>query len=49
VTQGTFCLGSGHGFKHRPVMGKMVADTVMGLKAPPTEIGLGRLLKIGSS
>src|SRR5450432_2509191 len=41
--------GSGHGFKHGPVMGEMVADAVMGLKAPPTEMGLGRLLKIGSS
>jgi len=41
--------GSGHGFKHGPVMGEMVADAVLGLKAPPTEMGLGRLLKIGSS
>jgi glycine/D-amino acid oxidase-like deaminating enzyme len=41
--------GSGHGFKHGPVMGEMVADAVMGLKAPPTEMGLERLLKIGSS
>jgi sarcosine oxidase len=41
--------GSGHGFKHGPVMGEMVADAVMGLKAPPTEMGLGRLLKVGSS
>jgi glycine/D-amino acid oxidase-like deaminating enzyme len=41
--------GSGLGFKHGPVMGEMVADAVLGLKAPPTEMGLGRLLKIGSS
>jgi len=40
--------GSGHGFKHGPVMGEMVADAVLGLKEPPTEMGLGRLLKIGS-
>jgi sarcosine oxidase len=35
--------GSGHGFKHGPVMGEMVADAVLGLKTPPTEMGLGRL------
>ena len=29
--------GSGHGFKHRPVMGEMVADAVLGLKALHTE------------
>lgn len=40
--------GSGHGFKHGPVMGEMVADAVLGLKAQPTEMGLGRLLKIRS-
>jgi sarcosine oxidase len=38
--------GSGHGFKHGRVMGEMVADAVMGLKAPPTEMGLARLLRI---
>jgi glycine/D-amino acid oxidase-like deaminating enzyme len=38
--------GSGHGFKHGPVMGEMVADAVLGLKVPPTEMGLGRLLKV---
>jgi sarcosine oxidase len=38
--------GSGHGFKHGPVMGEMVADAVMGVKAPPTEMGLTRLLRI---
>src|SRR6266700_2304360 len=37
--------GSGHGFKHGPVMGEMVADTVLGSKEPPTEMGLGRLLR----
>jgi glycine/D-amino acid oxidase-like deaminating enzyme len=41
--------GSGHGFKHGPVMGEMVADAVLGLKAPPREMGLGRLSKKGSS
>jgi sarcosine oxidase len=38
--------GSGHGFKHGPVMGEMVADAVMGVKAPPTEMGFTRLLRI---
>jgi glycine/D-amino acid oxidase-like deaminating enzyme len=38
--------GSGHGFKHGPVMGEMVADAVLGLKMPPAEMNLGRLLKI---
>src|SRR5262245_17855744 len=37
--------GSGHGFKHGPVVGEMVADAVLGLKKPPAEMGLGRLLK----
>ena len=41
--------GSGHGFKHGPVMGEMVADAVMGLKAAPAEMGLGRLVGAGSS
>jgi hypothetical protein len=27
-------------------MGEMVADAVMGFKAPPKEMGLGRLLKV---
>jgi sarcosine oxidase len=36
--------GSGHGFKHGPVMGEMVADAVTGLRSPPTEMGLERLL-----
>ncbi len=37
--------GSGHGFKHGPVVGEMVADAVLETKAPPEEMGLGRLLK----
>jgi glycine/D-amino acid oxidase-like deaminating enzyme len=40
--------GSGHGFKHGPVLGEMVSDAVLGLKMPPRELGLGRLLKKGS-
>jgi glycine/D-amino acid oxidase-like deaminating enzyme len=36
--------GSGHGFKHGPVMGEMVADAILNLKQPPQEMGLGRLL-----
>ncbi len=41
--------GSGHGFKHGPVMGEMVTNAVLGLKAPPLEMSLGRLLKRNSS
>jgi glycine/D-amino acid oxidase-like deaminating enzyme len=37
--------GSGHGFKHGPVIGEMLADAVLGSKEPPTEMGLGRLLR----
>jgi len=37
--------GSGHGFKHGPVMGEMVSNAVLGLKAPPSEMSLARLLK----
>jgi sarcosine oxidase len=37
--------GSGHGFKQGPVMGEMVAEAVLGHKAPPSEMALGRLLK----
>ena len=36
--------GSGHGFKHGPVMGEMVAEAVLDLKQPPKEMGLSRLL-----
>ena len=35
--------GSGHGFKHGPVIGEMVADAVLGIKAPPEQMALGRL------
>lgn len=37
--------GSGHGFKHGPVVGEMVADAVLETKAPPEEMALGRLMK----
>jgi glycine/D-amino acid oxidase-like deaminating enzyme len=37
--------GSGHGFKHGPVMREMVADAVLSKQMPPTEMGLSRLLK----
>ena len=37
--------GSGHGFKHGPVMGEMVADAVLDTKAPPAEMALDRLLR----
>lgn len=37
--------GSGHGFKHGPVMGEMVADAVLGLKPSPAEMAVDRLLK----
>ena len=40
--------GSGHGFKHGPVMGQMLADAVLGSKEPPTEMGLGRMLRVFS-
>jgi glycine/D-amino acid oxidase-like deaminating enzyme len=41
--------GSGHGYKHGPVMGEMVADAVLGSKVPPNEMGIARLLRIGPS
>jgi glycine/D-amino acid oxidase-like deaminating enzyme len=37
--------GSGHGFKHGPAMGEMVSDAVLGVKAPPAEFKLDRLLR----
>src|ERR1700757_5187414 len=37
--------GSGHGFKHGPVVGEMVADAVLETKVPPEEMALGRLMK----
>jgi glycine/D-amino acid oxidase-like deaminating enzyme len=36
--------GSGHGFKHGPVVGEMVRDAVLRRKSPPVEFKLGRLL-----
>jgi serine/threonine protein kinase len=41
--------GSGHDFKHGPVMSEMIAEAFLGAKAPPREMGLTRGLKIGSS
>jgi sarcosine oxidase len=38
--------GSGHGFKHGPAIDEIVADAVLGSKAPPTEMGFGRLLSV---
>ncbi len=40
--------GSGHGFKHGPVVGEMVSDAVLETKEPPTEFKLERLLKNSS-
>jgi len=37
--------GSGHGFKHGPVMGEMAAAAVLDTKAPPPEMALSRLLR----
>lgn len=37
--------GSGHGFKHGPVIGEMVADAVLDKKAPPGEMSVGRLIQ----
>jgi glycine/D-amino acid oxidase-like deaminating enzyme len=37
--------GSGHGFKHGPVMGEMVADAVLSIKTPPSEMALDRLFR----
>jgi len=37
--------GSGHGFKHGPVVGEMMADAVLETKFPPEEMALGRLMK----
>ena len=37
--------GSGHGFKHGPVIGEMVADAVLESKAPPPEMGIARLIR----
>jgi glycine/D-amino acid oxidase-like deaminating enzyme len=40
--------GSGHGFKHGPAFGEIVSDAVLGLKAPPVDFKLERLLKDSS-
>jgi len=40
--------GSGHGFKHGPAFGDMASDAVLGVKAPPAEFKLDRLLKKSS-
>lgn len=37
--------GSGHGFKHGPVLGEMVRDAVLERKAPLVEMALGRLMR----
>jgi len=37
--------GSGHGFKHGPVMGEMVKDAVLDIKLPPVEMALDRLFR----
>ena len=37
--------GSGHGYKHGPAMGELVSDAVLGVKEPPREFLLARLLK----
>ena len=37
--------GSGHGFKHGPVVGELLADAVLETKAPPTEMAIARLIK----
>jgi glycine/D-amino acid oxidase-like deaminating enzyme len=36
--------GSGHGFKHGPAVGEMLANAVLGVKAPPGEMRLGARL-----
>ena len=41
--------GSGHGFKHGPAMGEMVAKAILDLKTPPSEMWLGARLKKNSS
>jgi len=37
--------GSGHGFKHGPVLGEMISDAVLGVNPPAEEFRLKRLLK----
>ena len=38
--------GSGHGFKHGPVMGEMAANAILDSKTPPPEMALSRLLRV---
>ena len=38
--------GSGHGFKHGPVMGDMAANAILDSKTPPPEMALSRLLRV---
>ena len=40
--------GSGHGYKHGPAMGEIVCDAVLGVKEPPVQFKLDRLLKKGA-
>jgi glycine/D-amino acid oxidase-like deaminating enzyme len=40
--------GSGHGFKHGPAFGDLASEAVLGLKAPPEEFALKRLMKKSS-
>jgi sarcosine oxidase len=37
--------GSGHGFKHGPVVGEMVRDAVLETNVPPSEMALGRFMQ----
>ena len=37
--------GSGHGFKHGPVVGEILAEAVLETKAPPREMEIARLMK----
>jgi glycine/D-amino acid oxidase-like deaminating enzyme len=41
--------GSGHGFKHGPVMGEMISDAVLGVKVFPEEFRLKRLLNLSGA
>jgi len=41
--------GSGHGYKHGPAMGELVSEAVLGLKEPPKELLLDRLLHRSSN
>jgi glycine/D-amino acid oxidase-like deaminating enzyme len=41
--------GSGHGFKHGPAFGEMVSNAALGLKSPPPQFKLDRLLNKSSA